>query len=362
MSVPFDSPFDGPEYDEAILKVRNTILVGLHKAADGNVNGPSFAFTNEVSSGLYCRGAGDIRLSVLGHDKTQWTVSNIQHYKPLLIVDGFSGGCGIAFANNPTSGMYRNAANDIRLAVNGSDFLVMNFVTASGATNAPSLGIGTPPLRGGLHIRCPNSASTGTGIQLENTDPTDGNATGFSCRVNTTGVGGAVMAEIGKFNLRCDIHDNTTRTSHMDFNWVDNGVSMFIQFIAIAGVRGLRSDSGALTVQATGGTLTLQTGGSNANILLTPNGTGKIVLDVAKPLQISSGTNQRAGDAILVGGTVTIANTTVSANTKVIVSRKVAGGTLGFLTYTLSAGVSFTITSSSATETSTVTYWLIEVV
>lgn len=69
----------------------------------------------------------------------------------------------------------------------------------------------------------------------------------------------------------------------------------------------------------------------------------------------------RAGDATLVAGTVTIANTTVTANTRIMLSRKTAGGTLGNLTYTISAGVSFTINSSSGADTSTVSYMLVEV-
>lgn len=76
---------------------------------------------------------------------------------------------------------------------------------------------------------------------------------------------------------------------------------------------------------------------------------------------VSSGTNQRAGNATLVGGTVTVNNTTVTANTIVMLTRKTAGGTLGNLTYTTSAATSFTINSDSGTDTSTVSYFLIEV-
>ncbi len=80
-----------------------------------------------------------------------------------------------------------------------------------------------------------------------------------------------------------------------------------------------------------------------------------------KAISIKSGTNQRAGNATLVGGTIAVANTTVTANTVVMMSPKTAGGTLGSYSYTLSAGVSFTINSSSAIDTSTISYFLIEV-
>lgn len=80
-----------------------------------------------------------------------------------------------------------------------------------------------------------------------------------------------------------------------------------------------------------------------------------------KSLQMQSGTGARAGNATLVAGTVTVTNTTVTAKTHVYLTVKTAGGTLGTLSYTLSAGASFTINSSSITETSIVTYFLIEV-
>jgi len=62
------------------------------------------------------------------------------------------------------------------------------------------------------------------------------------------------------------------------------------------------------------------------------------------------------GSATLVAGTVTVARTSIRSNSRILLSRRIGGGTLGFLTYTLSAGVSFTINSTSATDTSTVTW------
>jgi hypothetical protein len=79
-----------------------------------------------------------------------------------------------------------------------------------------------------------------------------------------------------------------------------------------------------------------------------------------KLFTIKSGTGQRAGNATLVGGTVTVTNTTVTANTLVHLNRKTPGGTVGDLSYTLNAGASFVINSASALDTSVVTYFLIE--
>lgn len=102
------------------------------------------------------------------------------------------------------------------------------------------------------------------------------------------------------------------------------------------------------------------TGGQSGNFVFYITSGGPII-PTAVPLSIQSGTNQRAGNATLVGGTITVANTTVTANTVVILTTKTAGGTIGTLTYTLSAATGFTINSANILDTSTVSYMLIEV-
>lgn len=88
---------------------------------------------------------------------------------------------------------------------------------------------------------------------------------------------------------------------------------------------------------------------------------GGVNFSTASVLSMASGTNTRAGNAVLVGGTVTVSNTTVTANTIVLLTRKTSGGTIGTaITYTLSAGTSFTITSDNILDTSTFSYILIE--
>jgi hypothetical protein len=68
----------------------------------------------------------------------------------------------------------------------------------------------------------------------------------------------------------------------------------------------------------------------------------------------------RYGTAVLVAGTVTVSDTNVTANTIIIASEQTAGGTQGTLRTTRTAGTSFTLTSTSGADTSTVAYLLIE--
>lgn len=90
---------------------------------------------------------------------------------------------------------------------------------------------------------------------------------------------------------------------------------------------------------------------------------GDIACDVAgRGLQIKTGSNARAGNATLSGGSVTISNTSITANTILIPSP--ARGTLtnlGTLKETArSAGTSITIGSSNVLDSSTFDYVLIE--
>lgn len=72
------------------------------------------------------------------------------------------------------------------------------------------------------------------------------------------------------------------------------------------------------------------------------------------------GANAKQGRSTLVGGTVTIPNTSVTAASKIIYARALAGGTLGHLSTTRVNGTSFTILSSSGTDTSVVEWEIFE--
>lgn len=63
------------------------------------------------------------------------------------------------------------------------------------------------------------------------------------------------------------------------------------------------------------------------------------------------------GRAVLVAGTVTVANTNVKATSDIFLDIQIPGGTPGAVRVSArTAGTSFVITSTSATDTSTVAY------
>lgn len=78
-------------------------------------------------------------------------------------------------------------------------------------------------------------------------------------------------------------------------------------------------------------------------------------------LNVVDGTNKRMGQSVLSGGTVVVSNTSVTANTRIFLSHANTSGALGHLYISArTAATSFTITSSSGTDTSTVNWLLIE--
>lgn len=76
----------------------------------------------------------------------------------------------------------------------------------------------------------------------------------------------------------------------------------------------------------------------------------------------SEGTNAKQGTATLVAGTVVVANTSVTATSRIFLTIQSPGGTVGApYVSARTAGTSFTITSTSSTDTSVVAYEIFEV-
>lgn len=92
--------------------------------------------------------------------------------------------------------------------------------------------------------------------------------------------------------------------------------------------------------------------GVNADFAITLAGKG---------LKVKEGSNAKMGTSTLVAGTVTVATTAVTATSRIFLTVQTAGGTQGHLRISArTAGTSFTITSTSGTETSTVAWLLVE--
>ncbi|MEV7975430.1 glycosyl hydrolase family 28-related protein [Streptomyces sp. NPDC086519] len=87
-----------------------------------------------------------------------------------------------------------------------------------------------------------------------------------------------------------------------------------------------------------------------------------IIIGLAgKGLRVKEGTNAKMGTAVLVGGVKAVATTAVTATSRIYITSNADGGTPGWLRVsTRTAGTSFTIQSSSASDTSTVAWLIVE--
>lgn len=100
--------------------------------------------------------------------------------------------------------------------------------------------------------------------------------------------------------------------------------------------------------------------GSTEGIRIDSSG-NLLVQRVGSGLRIKEGTNAKMGVATLVAGTVTVSNTSVTANSRIFLTTQSVGGTAGFLVVSArTAGTSFTILSSSNTDTSVVAWMIVE--
>ena len=73
------------------------------------------------------------------------------------------------------------------------------------------------------------------------------------------------------------------------------------------------------------------------------------------------GSNAKQGTATLVAGAVTVSDTAVTANSRIFLTTQAAAGTVGTPYISArTAGASFTIASTSGSDTSTVGYEIFE--
>lgn len=85
------------------------------------------------------------------------------------------------------------------------------------------------------------------------------------------------------------------------------------------------------------------------------------IMTAGKGLQVKEGSNAKSGTATLVAGSAVVSNTSVTSTSRIQLTSQADGGTPGWLRVSArTAGTSFTITSSSASDTSTVAYFIVE--
>lgn len=95
---------------------------------------------------------------------------------------------------------------------------------------------------------------------------------------------------------------------------------------------------------------------------LTVNGSGGVTIGTAGAgLKVKTGSNATAGTQVLTAGSAVVSTTKVTASSIIFLTNQVNGGTAGFVRVSArTAGTSFTITSASGTDTSTIGWFIVE--
>jgi hypothetical protein len=163
-------------------------------------------------------------------------------------------------------------------------------------------------------------------------------------------------------------------TPATDFYFATDTLELSLANAAKSAWLGIGQISGAFAAGAAGGNVIaginnfglLGVGGTQSGFKLSANrmllfGDSLNVTDTGKGLAVKEGANCKQGIATLVAGTVVVANTSVTANSRIFLTCNNPGGTPGFLRVSArTAGTSFTILSSSGTDTSDVAWEIFE--
>jgi hypothetical protein len=191
----------------------------------------------------------------------------------------------------------------------------------------------------------------------------------------TYGTGANTIGDEAAFTYNAASNLLTTDNAQVNTSLVVNSAASAVNVSANAISFG--SNGGSVNVLASAGngnsiTIGAATGAGSGNnggdVRLSPgsSGGGAGVNGFVKLLgpvsQFANGTTDAwFGRTALTGGTATINNVRITANTNIFLTIQIPGGTVGSVYISArSVGTSFTITSTSGTDTSTVAWWLVE--
>ena len=258
----------------------------------------------------------------------------------------------------------RNTAAVTTLAANGA-------VTMTAGTASTTTTTGTAVITGGVGIS--GAMNVGSGVTLSGRLVSGATSAQASYHDNATGTystwahNATAVGDIGVGNqiisggLTTEF-GLTSRAGNLLLG-ANTAITVTISTSAVT------LASGRNLIMSGAGTLTTGTGAialngpttiaSGSNLALT---SGNITLAAAgNGLLIKEGTNATLGTATLVAGSVVVSTTKVTAASRIQLTGNSDGGTPGWLRVsTRTAGTSFTVTSSSGTDTGTVGWVIVE--
>lgn len=343
---------------------------------DGTAAAPAFSFSSDPNTGIFQTGVADtLGVSTGGVVRVTLDTVNFVSTLPILGPAGTAALPTFSFSADPNTGIYNSAADTLAFSTGGVVRQTLSTTTLTstlpergpdGTAAAPSYSF-TSETNTGMY----RSAAGTLSFSTLGASRLDLSATSIITWASIFGVNGS--ASFPAFSFLSDVNTGMLSVGADLLGFSAGGTTRLtlstttltstVPFLGPAGTASLPTfsfsgdpNTGLYNVGAD------QIGLSTNGVLRVTYNTTDAIFAAGYRLAFSSGTNQRAGNATLVAGTVTVANTSVTGNTIVLITRKTSGGTIGLaITYTVSTGVSFTINSDSAIDTSTFSYFLIEV-
>jgi hypothetical protein len=242
-----------------------------------------------------------------------------------------------------------------------------------GNTGADPAFTGSPSFSGsvtaatGLTVTAGGAGITGT---------TNINTTGAA--VTSIGTGGTGAVDIGNATGNTAVTGSLTASTGLTAT--TGGLTASAGGAAITGTTTINTTGAAATSIGTGGTGAVNIGNNTGNTNITGTAiaslgyvatlggfattNGGLTLNTAgNKISIATGANASIGtSAAMTAGTITISSTAVSATSIIFLTCNTPSGTQGFLSAPAAsrvANTSFVINSSSALDTSTVNWWII---
>lgn len=211
----------------------------------------------------------------------------------------------------------------------------------------------------GSNVDALNAVLTGAG--------TNGILANINSRINANGAncqkgGSPATSDIAVGNGSIITAQSATGGTSIPINfWGRDGFIMGTNTVVQG--QGTNTPEGAVTGSV--GSIFYRTNGAASTVTYQKeSGTGNTgwrALMSSSGVKVLEGSNAKQGVATLVAGSVVVSNTSITANSRIILTSNADGGTPGFLRVSARVvGTSFTITSSSGADTSTVAYLISE--
>jgi alpha-tubulin suppressor-like RCC1 family protein len=274
---------------------------------------------------------------------------------------GIGSSAPIFFAADTQLQLYNTTGTNAAItSTTGNSGLVLNGGSSSGGVSYIDFRVNGGTLRGNIAVN-----NTNPGLPLELNSATTNN-------VVVAGGGGKVM--IGLVStpsaiLHIKAGTTAANTAPLKFTsgaLMTNPEAGAVEFLTDAYYGTITTGAARKQFAFTDSNITGNAANVSGTVLYTHGGTGLTALGTANQVLRTNASATAAewatvltGTAVLVGGTVTVSQAAVTANSIILLTSQVDGGTVGFLRISARVdGVSFTITSSNALDTSTVAWQL----